>query len=77
MSDRATDRQKSTIKSLLEQAEYDHRTVGASHRRWGVEERHIGQPVDNWLADLNPAQASRLIDKLKEATDSGDDEDED
>lgn len=28
MSDRATDRQKSTIKSLLEQAEYDHLKPG-------------------------------------------------
>lgn len=74
MFDRATDRQKSCIKDLLDRAEYDTKTVGPLHRRWGVEERHIGQPVDTWLSDLNQAQASRLIDKLKEATDDGEDD---
>lgn len=75
MFDRATDRQKSYIKDLLDKLEFDTRTVGPLHRRWGVEERHIGNPVDTWLGDLNQAQASKLIDRLKaEAEEEEDDE---
>lgn len=76
MFDRATDRQKSYIKELLDQAEFDTRTVGPLHRRWGVEERHIGNSVDTWLGDLNQAQASKLIDRLKAEVGADDDEDE-
>lgn len=74
MIDRATERQKSYVKDLLRRAEYDTRTVGPLHRRWGVEERHLGGSVDAWLGDLNQAQASRLIDKLRAEVDDEDDE---
>lgn len=76
MSDRATERQKSYIKDLLDRAEYDTKTVGVLHRRWGIQERHIGHPVDHWLGELNQAQASALIDKLKDAVDDEDDDED-
>lgn len=76
MSERATERQKSYIKDLLDRAEFDTRTVGILHKRWGAEDRHVGKSVDAWLGDLNQAQASRLIDKLKEEVDDEDEDDE-
>lgn len=74
VGDRATAHQKSYIKDLLDQLEFDTKTVGIMHRRWGVEERHIGGPVDVWLGELNTAQASRLIERLKREAEEEDDE---
>ena len=71
-----TDRQKSYIKSLLDRAEFDTRTVGILHKRWGAEDRHVGRSVDGWLDQLNPAQASRLIDRLKEEVGDEDEDDD-
>lgn len=74
MSFRITSNQRSNIKRLLSAADYDARTVTFMHRRLGVPDALIGRAVDEWLDTLDLPTASKLIDKLKEEADEGDDD---
>ena len=72
-----TSHQRGAIKRLLSAANFDNRTVTYQHRRLNVPENLIGSPVDTWLDTLDPGQASKLIAKLEDEADEGDDDDED
>lgn len=69
----ATTAQKSYIRQLIRKAEFDERYITPMWRRLKVPEHWQGSTVDEYLGALSQAEASRLIDLLKEAADEDDD----
>jgi hypothetical protein len=65
MNDRITSAQRSTILSLLREAEFDTDRVTLMYRRIGVVDRWQGEPVDAWLDSLWRAAASNVIARLQ------------
>lgn len=72
---RASPGQRSYIRQLLAQAEFDTRVITYMFRRLKVPEDLIGRPVDDWLGTLSQADASRVITTLKDIAGVEDDED--
>lgn len=73
----ATTAQLSYIRQLIRRAEFDEHAITPLYRRLGVPEKWQGARLDDYLASLSQAEASRLIDKLRDAAGEEDDEDED
>ncbi len=63
----ATQKQINYALALLKAAGYDTRYMNASYSRLGATMRQRSGSVTNWLADMNRADISKLIDRLKEA----------
>lgn len=72
----ATTAQKSYIRQLIRKAEFDERYITPLYRRLKVPEHWQGSTVDEYLGSLTQAQASSLINMLKDAA-CEDDDDED
>lgn len=68
--------QRSYIRQLLAQAEFDTRVATFQFRRLGVPEILIGRPVDDWLSTLDSRAASQVIDKLKDIAGVEDDDED-
>jgi hypothetical protein len=62
---KATEKQVSYALALLEQAGYSTRYMNASFKDLGASMRQRSGTVTDWLAAMNRAEISRLIDTLK------------
>lgn len=62
---KATEKQQRYIMYLLKKNGYSTRYMDASFKRLGAKMGARSGSVENWVAALNVAEASELIDRLK------------
>lgn len=62
----ASDKQVRYILILLDKAGYSTRYMNASFKKLGAGMRDRSGKVEDWVKGLNAAEASGLIDKLKD-----------
>lgn len=73
-----TTSQQQYIRLLIRKAELDETTITFQYRGIGVEEKWMGEPVSKWIGSLSTADASRVINKLRDLVgEDEDDEDDD
>lgn len=60
-----TQAQKEHLLELIQEAEYDARTITLMYRNLGVDDRWQGHPVDTWLNSLDRVEATRIIERLQ------------
>ena len=65
----ATPKQTNYIMYLLDAAGYDTRWMDKSYRALGAKMSQRSGKVENWVSSLNTAEASNVIQTLKEAVD--------
>lgn len=65
MSIKATDKQVSYALSLLAKKGYSTRFMNAQFKKLGASMRERSGTVESWLANMNRAEISQLIDRLK------------
>ena len=61
----ASDKQVRYVLYLMSQAGYDVKWMGSRHKQLGATSRERHGRVEDWIAGMNSAEASMLIDRLK------------